>query len=544
MLTLTSLFASVLEGRSGSIALRRKRHGIWEEMTWSALGARVAEFADAVRKAGVGKGGRVAILAENGPDWVAAELATIEVGAAVVACYLDSTDADLRNLLTQTQPQLVFVGDSACEQRAARVFASAERLSFDRVTAAGSTRPPIPCSAVQPRDIALITSSVGTSGGGSLVRLSHANLLAAADALKARLSMSPSDEVCSVLSLAHPAEQALTVVMPLLAGSRSNFPESMRTLSTDLKEIEPTVLLGMPRLWERFCLEYWMAIDSASGWRRRLLQPLAAGPGDAEIGALPHWRRFLVAAPLRRRLGLRRVRTAVSTGARLPERTSFAFASLGIKLQDGYSGARMGGLVALGVAGESLGLLDGVEARVDADGRLQLRGPQVPGAERGDWQDTGDLGSVDDDSLKVRARALAGAKASDCAMAEVALEASVYVRHAVVTAAQEEAALAAVLCMEPIALGHWANKQKIKFTDYASLIKNDAVVRLMEDIVAKANASLESDRRIRQYALYENPLSVERNELTPILTLRYQRIYEWIATRCVFSNVGADPASN
>lgn len=537
MSTLASLFASALESRPDAIALRRKRYGIWEEMRWSALGARVAALERAARAAGVGEGDRVAILAENGPDWVAAELAIIEAGAVVVACYPDAADADLQALLDQTRPRLVFVGDDACEQRAARLRGSTLRLSFDQVPTVADARPAVARAKPQPHDIALITSSVGTSGSAAPVSLSHANLLAAATALSARLGMSADDEVGSVLPLAHPAEQALTVILPMLAGSRSNFPETMRTLATDLAEIEPTVLLGMPRLWERFHLDYRMAIDSTSGWRRRMLQPLVAPQHDSP-SSRSRWYRLLVAAPLRRRLGLRRVRVAISTGARLPESTAHSFAALGIQLWDGYGGARLGGLVALGAAGEGLRLLDGLEGRADPDRHLQLRGSQIPGAENGDWHDSGDLGSVEGDVFKVQARTLAGPQAARCAAAEVALEASVHVRHAVVTA-PEAGGLAAVVCLEPVALAQWANKQKIKFTDYGSLLANDAVARLVEGVVAQANAGLAAKDRIGRYAIYENRLSVERGELTPILTLRYRRLYEWIDTHRGFRPVSA-----
>jgi long-chain acyl-CoA synthetase len=539
MATVIALFESVLKNRRNDIALRRKQYGIWEEVSWGALADRVASFMAVLHANGVGARSRVAILADNGPDWVAAELACFYAGAVVVACYPDLTDTDLERVVAQTSPSLVFVGDAESESRVRPLVTGSPAVipfgSVSRVQKAGERSDGAGMRPTTSDDTALITTTAGASGPCTLVQFTHANLIAAAEALKARLAMSADDETVSVLPLGHPVEQAISVLMPMLAGSRANFAESARTLAVDLAEVEPTVLLAIPRLWQRLYLDLRMAIENTGGWRHRLIQALIASDEDgAKRGS--GVRRLLVERPLRRRLGLRRTRLAVSVGARLPAWIKNGWNSLGIDLLEAYGGVEMGGVVALGTPGKPLVALNGLELRAD-DGRVAVRGMQVPMKPgiRGAWLDTGDIGIVAGTALQIVGRSQVGARVVDCAAAESAVETSPFIRHAVV--APSEGELAAVICLEPVALRDWANKRKIKFTDFASLIKTEEVIRLVEAVVSQANKRLEAGKRVSRYAVYENQLTVERSELTPILTLRYRAIYDWIDSGCRFTPV-------
>jgi long-chain acyl-CoA synthetase len=542
MATLTTLFESALRNRGNAVAMRHKQCGIWHEITWSALGARTAAIAEVLHGSAIQRHDRVAIVAENGPDWVAAELATLQVGAVVVGCYPMLTDDELERVLAKTSPSLIFVDDADQEYRIRRLAVSNVALvPFSRVKActnasAGSVGRLDTSTA---DDIALITTTAGTSGPCTLVHLTHANLIAGAEALKARLGLGTEDETVSVLPLGHPAEQAMSVVMPMLAGSRTSFAESARTLGTDLAEVEPTVILAMPRLWQRLYLDLRMAIDNTGGWRGRLVRH-AIPDWESDSKPITGPSQFFIGKPLRRRLGLARARVGLSIGARLPKRIATGFESLGIQLLDAYGGAEMGGVVALGMPGEPASALQGVELRADGtDRHVYVRGAQIPTDANvaGGWLETGDIGLVADNAVQAMARVHGRAQAADCTVAETELEMSSYVRHAIVTAA--EGGLTAVVCLEPVTLGQWANKQKIKFTDFTSLVKTNEVVRLTEGIIGEVNAKRAAGTRVVQYAIYEERLSVERRELTPVFTLRYQRMYEWIGSNCSFTRLGA-----
>ena len=262
-------------------------------------------------------------------------------------------------------------------------------------------------------------------------------------AIAARLcqahGIGPGDRTIAVLPAGDPTGLAVAVFVPLLSGCMVHLGESTRTLADDLRQTEASVLIGSARMWQRLHRDVALVAERSGGLRHWALGVLLRGGATGLAG------RTLLAAPLRRRLGLRRLRVALSVGDAGPETERF-FAGIGIALRSD--------------------------------------------------------------------RAAESAEA----LAERALRASLFVRHAGV----RPACGGRVALVQPDAglLGAWAARRGLAFTNYASLVALPEAVALIDAEIQRTNATLPDAARLAGYVIAPQPLSVVGGALTPLLALR------------------------
>ena len=405
--TVPGLFLRRCERTPDAEAYRQREPERWRSYTWRDMKGEVGRWQRALAREPLARGDRVAVLARSGVDWVAFDIAAQALGLVVVPLYTTDNPGNIAHILGDSGTRLLFT-DTLARWRAlaplAREFPSLERLVCleangppEGVGGIGISvaREWLPTEAADPEDragaseaLATIVYTSGTMGPPKGVMLSHANLLANAQAVLDAVAGYREDVYLSFLPLSHAFERTVGYYVPMMAGSTVAYARSVQHLAEDLAAVRPTVLVSVPRIYERAYAR--IAADLA---RRRVARALF----DATVAI--GWDRFegrhrgpaaTLAWPFLRRLVAKRildhfggrVRIAVSGGAPLAPSLARVFIGLGLPLLQGYglteaapvvTGNRLEDNVA-----DSVGRpLPGVELRLGEGDELLVRGPNV-----------------------------------------------------------------------------------------------------------------------------------------------------------------------
>ncbi|MBI3993661.1 MAG: AMP-binding protein [Candidatus Lambdaproteobacteria bacterium] len=563
--TLSALLRQRAALHGGATAARQKRYGIWQPLTWRELEDKARQVARGLRALGLGHGEHVAILAANSIEWMAAQHAIGLAGGIPVGIYPSLTGAEIADVLARTHARAVIFDTLArldkvlphvaalpdlqhyvaVEERALHGQSDARITSLDRLMelqAGADAQGPEP----GPDDLALIATTAGTTGDPRLIFLSHGNLIAAARALGDRLAVRATDRTVSVLPLGHPAEQALSVVLPLLTGMSVNFSESPRTMQGDIREIAPTILAGPPRMWQKLRADLLLRIQQTGRLRQNLLnRALGSAPsarreapgetgGDARPAA---WQSLLLFRPLKRHFGLNSLRCALSTGGMLPPAVADFFRSVGTNIRDAYSVGAAAGIVAVAAehdrSGELLPL-DRLLVRASPQGLLHFQGAQVSAQalQEDGWALSGDVGETTRRGLLLRGRAPGPHDAAECGAAvqrmEAGLKTDALIREAVLLSNGRQGLVAAVQADAGL-LGAWATQHQLPFAGFRSLVSLPAATALIGQRLQRGARSLPAAHGISGYVVLDQELSNESGELTPLMNARRQRVAERVA---------------
>jgi long-chain acyl-CoA synthetase len=418
--TLPGLFAKRVGRSPDNVAYCEHRDGRWEEQTWREMAQRVACLRGALARSGLRPGDRAAILLPNGTDWVAFDLAATANGLITVPLYANDSPENTAFILEDSGARLCLIDTAARWSTIAPLVSDGTlehvwvREGLDGVTvpppghrrlstllgALAESRPDNSALRCAPQDVATIVYTSGTTGRPKGVMLTHSAILWNAEANAKQIPMPSSDVFLSVLPLAHTFERTAGYYLPMMAGSRVVYARSVERLQEDLATIRPTVLVAVPRLYERI-YEAVHREAEASPLKRRIVA-LAVGLGWALYeyrhgrGPAPGLVASWILWPLLERLVGRRVlaafggrlRLAASGGAALPIKVAQFFAGFGLPLSEGYGLTEAGPVVSSTPIGDclpgSVGRpLDGVELRLGEQSELVVRSPAVM---QGYWQ--------------------------------------------------------------------------------------------------------------------------------------------------------------
>src|SRR5690606_33226507 len=387
----------------------------------------------------------------------------------------------------------------------------------------------------------------GTTGPPKGAMLSHRNLLAVADGAAQVYEAGPDDEVLSYLPLCHIAERLFSVISALHSGYVVNFGEGGASFTNDLREVQPTFFLGVPRVWEKMLATIQIRTSDAS-WLKRTLYGFwmaqggkvakrqmagTAGPADRALGGLG-W--LFLHRSLRDKLGMSRIRIPLSGAAPIAPQVIEFFWSIGVPIREGYGQTENTALctytpeddVRVGTVGRAL---PGVELRIADDGEILTRSSGVfagyfknpeATAETVDadgWLHTGDIGELDADGfLTITDRKkdiiiTAGGKNISPSEIENLLKVSPYVREAIVIGDRRKY-LTALIGIELDTVGDWAMRQDIPYTTYRDLTEKPEVVELIQGVVDEANEHLAQVETVKRFTLMHKELDEEDGELT------------------------------
>lgn len=420
----------------GKILYRQYVDEAWRDYDAAAMLALAARWQAGYRAAGLVAGDRVALCLKNGVQWVAADLAAHGLGLVVVPLYVDDNADNMAWCIADSGAKLLIADHLR--------FLPALRQALDWqppiVLVRGEARPPamavadwMPAQAapfiIEPQDaeaLATIVYTSGTLGRPKGVMLSHRNILANVAAILEVHPIHQTDVLLSVLPLSHMFERTGGYYLPLFAGAMVTYCRGIGELAQDMAEQRPTVIMAVPRLFERMLAR----IDERLAQSRvqRFLFYLAARAGWRRFQGQARWFdgwliRLLhpkVAAPLLARLG-GRLRQAVMGGAALDRRVAETLIGLGVPLLQGYGLTEASPVVAVNRCDNndpaSVGEpLPGIETRLSETGELLVRSPSVMQGywnneaatrtvvDQAGWLNTGDIVEVRQRRIYIRGR--------------------------------------------------------------------------------------------------------------------------------------------
>jgi len=390
----------------------------WQDTSWGTMGEAVARWQTALAAEGLQPGDRVAVHLRNSREWVCFDQAALGCGLVIVPLYTDDRPENIAYITQDSAVRVLLVQDVSSWKRLApslnhhedlgRVLilqrpgsvpeeiAADERVRFvddwlPEQAAAPATRDG------DPHELASIVYTSGTTGRPKGVMLSHYNMLSIAHAALTMIDCFEEDLFLSFLPLSHTLERTAGYYLPMMAGATVAYARSVPQLAEDLQNIRPTIMIAVPRIFERVFARIHGQMDKQSavkrglfnlttaiGWRRfeRQQQRASWRPGQLLWPVLNR----LVAGKVTSKLG-GRLRIAVSGGAALPVTVAKMFIGLGVPILQGYGLTETSPVISVNVPDDnepsSVGIaLNGVEARIGDNDELLVK---TPGMMQGYW---------------------------------------------------------------------------------------------------------------------------------------------------------------
>jgi long-chain acyl-CoA synthetase len=564
--------------------LGRVKGGTIEGLSSKEVFERVRELGLGLKSLGIRPGDRVALISESRPEWVMCDLAILALGAVTVPIYPTLSAAQARHVLDDSGARLAIVStrlqlekvqdvrhllpmleavavmDEAAAAKASVLgLEEVGRRGHAQINAQWGTAKEFRdgARAVQPEDLATIIYTSGTTGEPKGVMLTHANLLSNLVAVTEVLNVGVDDVALSFLPLSHAFERIASFLY-LYTGVTSIFAESFDTLGRDVGVVRPTVLIGVPRVYEKMQARILEKGSAATGMKgalfkwamkaglaraRASLRGRHAGPLTALQANIAD---KMVFSKVREGTG-GRLRIVVSGSAPLPASVAEFFSAIGLPVIEGYGLTETApvltvspaGAVRAGAVGKPL---TGIDLKIAPDGEILARGPNVmsgyynkPDATaeviKDGWFHTGDIGTIDAEgylSITDRKKDLlvtSGGKKIAPQPIEAVLKRSPLVSEAVLLGDRRRYA-AALIIPEFAALERRLKDLGRPPAPREELAQREDVVALYQEIVDGLNRELSQFERIKRIAVLPNEFSIDSGELTPTLKVKRKVVEE------------------
>ena len=585
---LINLPAKLLEHsqtRPNDVAMRHKRFGIWKEFTWEEYLNKVISVSLGFYELGVREGDKVAIHSENRPEWVFADLAAQTLGSVSVGIYPTSPASEVEYLLSHSEASVLVVEDEEQLDKALEAWDRLEKLqkiividprgvkdlndpriitfedlidlgdlvvgkSFEEMT-----------KTITSSETAIIVYTSGTTGPPKGAMITHENLRFAAITWGLVYDYRKNDEVLSYLPLCHVAERVISVANAVYHGYVVNFGEDTNSFTEDLREVQPTFFLGVPRVWEKMLAAVQIRSNDATWLKRSLFNFWIKQGGLLLQRRLKNKSNFIdsiwfgigwlfVFRSLKKRLGMMRVREALSGAAPIAPQVLEFLMSVGVPVREGYGMTENTAVATivptdelyLGSVGKALPLC---EVRIAEDGEILTRSE---GTFKGyfknleatketiidGWLHTGDIGHLDEfghlwiTDRKKDIIITAGGKNLSPSEIENRIKISPYVREAMVIGDKRKY-LTALIGIESDTVGDWATRQGIPYTTYEDLSSKDEVNELVSMIINDANKDFAQVETVKYFKLIPLELDHEDGQLTATQKVKRAAITEQFA---------------
>jgi len=580
--TINDLFIRIAAAANPRAVLWQDEFSQWHPISSDQMYQRVRALATAFLRFGAKKGDRIAIISENRWEWAVTDFAALAIGAADVPLYPTLTgeqiaeqvrDADCRiavvstrqqfdklnSVRAQTQLQQIIMMDSPAPDGAVAMsglLAEADAL--------GAQRDPVfdaLLRSVEPGDLATLIYTSGTTGEPKGVALTHGNFAANQNFAAVDFGFNSTDACISFLPLSHVTARALDYVM-YNHGAQVAYCTQFDKLPQAMREIRPTVIVGVPRVFEKIrqAVEQKAAQSPVKkrllGWAIRQGARFADTVYDGRKPSSLLWKlsNKLVYSKVREAFG-GRVRIFVSGGAPLGIDTARWFASAGIALWEGYGLTETSPVIALNTPIRhrmgSVGMpLPNIELKLAEDGELLVRGPSIfagywhkPAAtaeclDSDGWFRTGDIAHLDADGFlyitdrKKELLKTSGGKLVAPQPIESKLKNNVLVAQAALIGDRHKF-ICALLSPNFAALEEWARHHGIAAESRAVLVADSRVIALYAEIVREVNGALANFETLKRFRIVADEWTQDSGELTPsmkikrrVLTARYSAVID------------------
>jgi long-chain acyl-CoA synthetase len=556
--------------RPAAAAYFEKRGGVWRPTSWREYVDQIRAVARAMMALGLPAGGTVAMLGFNRPEWVLFQHGAMMAGGVGAGIYTTCSADEVAYIVGHAEARLVLVEDLGQWKKVAarreqlpglewvvtmrdcapvddpRVLSWSTFLA--RATEVGDDELERRIARLEPGALASLIYTSGTTGPPKGVMLSHANLTFTAQALIDLGGARDGDSGLSYLPLSHIAEQMASIHIPATSGATVYFAESIDKVADNLREVQPTVIFGVPRIWEKFHAGVAGKLAQATGakkrlvaWTRKVGAQVTAlrNQGKEPGGLLAVQHRVvdrLVLSKLKAALGLSRARMCVTGAAPLARDVIEFFASVDIVLYEVYGQSEDSGPTSFNVPGATrfgtVGRpIPGVEVKIADDGEILVRGKNVfmgyykePAATRealvDGWLHSGDLGRLDDGYLSITGRKkdiiiTAGGKNIAPRNIEEALKESPLVAEAVVIGDRRKF-LTALVTVDPAAVDALPGGAG---GDQPAHLRAD-VRAAIQARLDQVNEGLARVEQVKKFTVLPRAFAIDTGELTPTLKIK------------------------
>ncbi len=583
--TLPGLMLEWAQRCPDAVAMREKDFGIWNPVTWAEYRERIEAFALGLKDLGFGEQDALAIAGENVPEWLVADLAVQVLRGKVVGIYPTNPWPELRYIVEHSGSRVIVCTDQeqvdkvldaeeaegtleqlthilCIDMRGLRDYPRGRLKSFDEVVERGRKiraedkgAPTLDAmiAPVRPDDVCVVVYTSGTTGKPKGAMLTQANLVAAGRSLVGLYGLDNTNyQVLCYLPLCHVAERVYSIVFHLLTGGEVNFAESLETVNENLREIAPTVFLGVPRIWEKLQAGALIKLQEARApqpaifdWAfrlgSRLLEQEETSGATLRTRLLRKLLHLVVFRNVQLEMGLSRSRYRFCGGATVSPETLRFFAVIGLPVWQCFGMTETSGIVFSqtnerhenGCSGLPL---EGVEYRVAEDGEILIRSATVfagylhdeaatADVFDGEWFKTGDIVEFSQGGeLRVidRKKAIiitSGGKNIAPSEIENALKESLFIHEAIVVG-EGRKFLGGLIQIDIETVGKWAQQQGLAYTNYKDLAGKLEVRELIGKIVDEVNARFARVENIRKFVLLDKQLDHDDGEVTATQKVR------------------------
>lgn len=556
----------------------------WLSLTWAQTQARVARWMRALQAEQLPGGTRVAILVPNGVEHLCMDLAALSLGLVPVPMHALDNPGSIAYILADSQTALLLcdtlerwqgicaagempaslrrvvtvqapAGDAAVAPSAVTA-AAAEVIALDAWLQRGEAAPPAaPVPEPGPDDLAAIVYTSGTTGRPKGVMLTHGNVLSNVRGILQRLPLHGGDVLLSFLPLSHTFERTAGYYVAIAAGACVAYARSVAQLQEDLRIVRPTVLISVPRIYERIYAKVQESVAQGHpigrrllawaeeiGWSRFMAEQHDQEPGLAERLA---WRALepIVARQVLEAFG-GRLRVAVAGGAPLAPHIAHFFLGMGLNLLQGYGMTETSPVVSCNTPEDNVPAsvgrpLPGVEVRIGEADELLVRGPTVMRGylnrdedtrrvlEPDGWLHTGDRARIDDGRLYIIGRikdiivTSTGEKVAPVDL-EQAIEGDPLFAQVLVLG--EQRPFLSVLAVVDQATWHHVAREAALVPDAPGVLESPEAERLALARIAERVRNFPAYARPRRVWLTDQPWTIDAGLMTPTLKLKRKNL--------------------
>ena len=579
--TIPKSFVMAVERRRDQTAIREKDHGVWRSVTWSHWLRIAKEIAYALNAGGFKPGDVASILSNTIPEWVYADMGVLCAGGVSSGIYPTDSAKQVEYLVNDSRTSVIFVEDDEqldkvleCRERCPtlrqvvvfdmeglRDFADPMVVSLDVFLEQGRThmqgREGLWAEMVAargPKDLAILVYTSGTTGPPKGAMHSHFGVSAQMSHADALFPVSPHEERLLFLPLCHVAERVGGYYYSVATGSIMNFAESPETVVDNIREVQPTAFLAVPRVWEKFYSSVLIAMKDATpleqwaykkaiavGYRMAdcRLEGKSPGIGLRLANQAAYW---LVLRNIRKTLGIDRCNQLFTGAAPISPDLIRWYLALGMNMYEVYGQTENCGVatimpaehIKLGTVGKPV---PWGQVKLSSDSEILIKGdfnfmgylnqPEKTAEtiDQDGWLRTGDVGVIDNQGfVKITDRMkdiiiTAGGKNITPSEIENQLKFSPYISDAVVIG-DKRPFLTCLIMIDQENVEKFAQDANIPFTNYASLCRAKEVQDLIWAEIEKVNANFARVETIKKFFLIEQQLTAEDEELTPTMKLK------------------------
>jgi long-chain acyl-CoA synthetase len=587
--TLPQVFLERVTEHGDSVALREKVLGIWQPVTWNEYLEHVKHFALGLHRIGFKRGDHLAIISENCREWLYADLGSMCLGGLTVGVYPSSPYPEVHYVVEHSDSVVVVCEDQeqtdkildvidklpvlmkiiVKDMKGLRNYPRDNIISFEEVEALGAElareQPNLFLEEIRKgkaQDVCIMIYTSGTTGPPKGAMVNHLNVEATTLATSEALEAAEEDTVVSYLPLCHVAEQIFSLYLPLYVGYTVSFAESIVTIQNDLREIAPSIFLGVPRIWEKLQNSIVVNMKDSSRTRRWLFErcmrvghqvtDLTLARRKVSLRLKLAWCAgyWLMFRALQNFVGLRKARLSFAAAAKISPEVLRFFHAVGIPAKEGYgmtestglSFIHMGDDIKLGTVGKPISC---IEYKIADDGELMMRGPSIFVGYHKDaeatanaivdgWLMTGDIAERDEEGhvaivdRKKDILITSGGKNIAPSLVENELKVSPYVKEAVLLGDGKNF-VSALIQVDFENVGKWATDHRLPYTNYKSLSQLPEVKKLIQKVVDEVNAKFARVENVRKFLILTKELDHDDDELTATMKVRRANIYKRFA---------------